>query len=714
MANLSNRQPLRVQSFNGGQYSANESSFIPQHSAKELRNVVIDRVGNATQRKGLTHMGEAPTTLTYHATFNDSTSVDVIAGLDGTDTAVTYVDAKFGKGASFNGTTSNIVVAADTAIDINTIGSMTVSAWVYPNTDGEGNVGRIVDKFSGADVGYRLWLSGSDTIPVVNFEVGYVTTNAIVTTSTTIAVDEWTKIDAVLEADHSINIYINGAVASYGVDTTGVGGANDDSAVDMVIGSDSTGAYTFDGIIDDIKIFDEPRTAANVQQSKVYGLTRFYVSGTVDYIYRIVGTTLQRLDSDLKDYTVIDDGFTTSKDTCFVRGRASDGTYRLIICNGADNVHSMETDESITDEGAGADDPPTDSPWVEWHDNRAFFIDANGDIRFSNILDFQTCTSTDIFRVKKPAVCVKSFKEKQLIIYSESGIEILDTSGSTPLDDWSKTVLSDGVEFNSPKTVINTGDDQIFLAKDGVRILSRTEFDKIQAGVVSGPVRDIIDTINIDHIHKACAWLINNKYILAIPTGTATENNTVLIWDLLAAKAMGKVDAGWSVVPADQWFPSNFTEYEFSDNIRTLVMGDSRDLSNVYKAFNGNTDNGATVTSEIISVEHTLDRVTDAIWDPLNVVAVSGISTSYSIQVDIDNTGFDEVKSLSLVGGAPILPKALPFDLGGTARVTSLFRTKYLGRGVICQVKIKHNTYNKRPTFVEYTLYARKMSPRFN
>ena len=713
MANLSNRMPLRVQSFNGGQYSANESSFIPQHSAKELRNIVIDQIGNATQREGLYHMGEVPATLTYHVPFNDSSSADVIGALDGTDTAITYATGKFGMGASFNGTTSNIVVAADTAIDVNTLGSMTISAWVYADTDGEGNVGRIVDKFSGTDVGYRLWLSGSDTVPVINFEVGYVTTNAIVTTTTTVTAGAWTKIDAVLEADHSINIYINGAVASYGVDTTGVGGVNDDSAVDMIIGNNSTSAYTFDGMLDNIKIFSEPRSSANVQQSKVYGLHRFYVSGTVDYIYRIVGTTLQRLNGDLKDYTDIETGLTTSKDTRMFTARADDGTYRMVICNGADNVHSMTTGEAITDEGTGADDPPTDSPWGEWHDNRAFFIDANGDIRFSNILDFQTCTSTDIFRAKKPAVCLKSFKEKQLIIYNESGIEILNTSGSTPLSDWAKTVLSDGIQFNSPKTVVNTGDDQIFLAKDGVRILSRTEFDKIQAGVVSGPVRDVIETINIDQIHKACAWLINNKYVLAIPTGTATENNTVLIWNLLAAKAMGQIDAGWSVIPADTWYPSHFADYEFSDQAVSLVMGDNRALSNTYRAFNGDHDNGAAVVSEIISVEHTIDRVTDVIWDPVHVVALSGSDSTYSVELSINNTGFIEVKELDLDGGAPVLPIALPFDLSGTARISSLFRTKHLGRGTICQVKIKHNTYNQRPTFIEYTLYARKLQPRF-
>ena len=713
MANLSNRAPMRVQSFNGGQYSAAEAAFIPQHSAKELKNIVIDNLGRASQRRGLELLSTTPDELTFHVTYDDDTSDDVIAELANVDTDVTFVDGKFGRAGSFNGTTSKTVYDADTAVDVNTLGSMTVTAWVYPNNDGEGNAGRIIDKFSGTDVGYRLWLSGSDTTPVINFEVGYVTTNALAVSVGTVAVDTWTKIDAVLQADHSIDIYINGVVTTYSTDTDGVGGVNDDSAVDLNIGNNAASTATFNGYIDDVRINSTPLTAANLQQSKVYGLTRFRVPNVIDKMYRIVGTSLQAIDSDLKGFTDIDTGFTTKSTTRFFQARASDGTYRLVMCNNEDNVHSMTTAEVMTDEGSGADDPPTDSPWGEWHDNRAFFIDSNGDIRFSDVLDFQTCTSTNIFRAKSPAVCVKSFKEKQMMIYSQNKIEILDTSGATPLEDWGKTILSEGIEFNSPFTVVNVGDDQVFLAKDGVRLLSRTKFDKIQSGVMSGPIKDIIDRINVDQIHKACAHLIDNKYVLSVPIDTATENNFVLVWDLTAAKIMGKLESGWTVIPADDWNISMFTEFEFSDNKITLVGGDARALSQTYKCFSSDTDIGKTVTSEIVSIEHTVDRVTDTIWDPVHVVAASGVSTTYSIEMNLDNVGGVEVTTMDLTGGAPILPIALPFDLGGTARVEKLFRTKQLGRATLCQLNIIHNTYNRRPTFIEYTLFARKLKPRF-
>lgn len=713
--NLKHKTPVRVQTFNAGQQSAFQPTVITEGGASEITNSIISNLGQVQQRLGLVRKGDDPDTLISHWTFDASSSADDKGDNDGTDTDITYVDGKFGKAASFNGTTSKITIGADTTIDATDLGNFSISAWVLANSDGENNVGRIVDKWSGTKVGYRFWVhtESSETVKL-SFEVGYGTTNSIVVTSTTMSISALHRIEAVHNADKSSDIYIDGVLASYGTDTIGVGTVGDDSAVDLTIGNETAAsAKTFDGDIDDVRIYDDAQTSAQTDLSKIYGLTRFRVPGVVDKVYRVRSASFEVLDADNKGWTVLKSDLTTDLTTNFVTGRASDGTYRLFLFNGTNNVHSFKTDNSETDEGNTNTDPPR-SQQAEWHDNRLFVINSVGDINFSDILDGQTFDrNTNIFRSKNPAKALKSFKEKQLIVYNTKGIQVLDTTGGTPLSDWSFQLFNENVEFDSPRTIINAGDDQIYLAKDGVRLLSRTQFDKIQSGLISQPIQDIIDDINIDAIDKACAWFIDNKYILAIPVGTATENNKVLIWDSLAARLAGNLSNAWTVMSTNSWQPSVFSEFEFSDNKISLLVGDARAVSLVYQGFTGDTDNGAVIESILIGKDHTVDRVTDAIWDPVHVVFDADVDTTVEVFIEVDRGGFLSLGTVSLVGGAPILPIDLPFNLAGANTVSKLFRSKAVGRGKTCRVKLVHNVYNRRPTFVEYTLYAQAMNPRF-
>ena len=125
-------------------------------------------------------------------------------------TSVTYVDGKVGKAASFNGTTSSVVVSADSTIDVDSMGAFRISAWVYVDSDGEGDTGRIVDKFSTA--GYRFWVHTESSSTVkLSFEVGDTGANALAVTSTTMSTAAWHKVDAVYSSSRVPSIWIDGA-----------------------------------------------------------------------------------------------------------------------------------------------------------------------------------------------------------------------------------------------------------------------------------------------------------------------------------------------------------------------------------------------------------------------------------------------------------------------------------------------------------------------
>lgn len=728
-----NKQKVRIQQFNGGEDSTGEEGLIQTPFATLARNVILDEPGKAIQREGLSRIGDNPDILKSHYTFDASSSEDDKGSNTGVDTSISYVDGKFGKAASFNGSTSLITIPANTTIDANSMVDFVIICWINPTSDGENDLGAIFDKIGATTAGYRAWVhSQSGSTVKLSFEVQHATTDAIVTTSTTIPTETATKLEFHSNADDSLDIYINGVKASYSVDTSGSGAKSDDSANDLILGNRAAVDRTFDGWIDDFRIYDGTRSADKYEMDKIQGLTRFKVGSIIDKIYRIRDVHLESLDTDFKGWTIENsgDGFTATadKDTNFVQ--ADD---KLFILNGVENVHSMDSAESITDEGAGAElgggsstDPPKGTIGAYAQNNRLFISghltqSLRDYVWFSNTLDTQTWNTTlgsgNFFRVQSGTggkiTSLLPFKLNELIIYKEDSIWVLDMTGSSPLSNWTLQPVNVLVGCKAGRTVQDIGNDQVFLDNEGfVRLLSRTSFDKIKTSVISGPVQDILDSINIDAMDKATSQLIDGRYYLSFPSGTNTENDVTLIWDSAAAQANEKPASGWSVLASGVWNVGHMTIHEFGDNKQSLVISDNRGISLVYQ-HTGNHDNGEVIVMEVAGPQHDGgSRGTDKIWGPLYVVADAGVASTITIFVEIDGGGFESLGTISLTGGAPVLPIALTFSLGGSAKAEALFHVKHIGRGKTCRIKIQHKQYNVNVTVNEYELHWEERIPR--
>lgn len=714
-----NKQKIRVQTFNGGEDSTSEPSVVQSPFASIARNTLLDALGKATARDGIVLTGDSPDTLISHYNFDASSSVDSVGSNDGVDESITYVDGKFGKAASFNGTTSIITVSADTTIDIVDMGAFVITVWLRPNTDGENDTGRIFTKGSS----YAGILNESSDVVDIDFVVDYDSTDARVITSTTIASDQetFTKIELHHNADKSLDVYINGVKASYATDTQGVGSLVDDGSDDLIIGNNTGTTLTFDGVIDDFRIYDGTRAAIQYEMDKIFGLTR-YTTSSIDRIYRIRDVNLERLDDDLKGWTGIDAGFTADKDTNFVQAKDL-----LFILNKTENVHSMNDSESITDEGNfvddGASDPPKTVSFGAWAQNNRLFLSGSAIsgqedwVWFSDSLDPQSYAVANVFKVRSGSggatTWLEPFKLNELIIYKEDSIFVLNMTGATPLTDWTLQPLNTTVGCKAGRTVQDVGNDQIFLDDQGfVRFLSRTSFDKIKTSIVSSPIQSTLNNINLDAIEKCSSEFIDGKYYLAYPSGTATENDAMVIWDSEAAALTGNPASGWTVVPQGKIYASYFSNFLFGDNTIRLVSGDSRTVSLVYKHA-GNNDNGEAISMEVAGPLHDLgNRSTDKIWGPLHVVFDSGEATTVELFANIDQKGFESIATLSLEGDAPTLPLVLPFNLGGSVKTTGLFTIKQVGRGKTCIILAIHNTYNQKATFIEYELMVEERIPR--
>jgi hypothetical protein len=703
------RSKIRQIDFSGGQNSGDNATSVGKNQAELLENSTISRRGKAIQRKGLTRLGDNPDTLISYWSFDASSSVDDKGSNDGTTDTVSYVQGKFGKAASFNGSTSSLTIPSASNIAISSMGASRFSAFIYVSSDGLASQGRIFDKFSSTNIGYRLFVFGQSGGTVkLDFEVGHATTNTRVITSTTIPIEEWHKIDAIYNTDKSGDIYIDGVLATYSTDTIGVGAISNDLGTDLCIGNDSTSAYTFDGHIDDASIYDGTFTIEDVEQETIRGLSRFTVGSTIDTIVRVKDTSAQRLSSDYKTWTDITGLTTLTADTTTNFVQANN---KLFLLNGVDNVFSMDSALAVTDEGNTNTDPPRSSIG-EWTTINRLFLMSGDDVYFSDSLDPQTFDRTlNKFSVRSGSggtgTWLKAFKQFELIVYKNDSIFVLDFNGPTPLTDWNVTSLSVAVGCPAGRTVQDIGNDHIFLANDGVRLLSRTSFDKIRVGVISTPIQDIMDDINQDAIGNSVGWFENGIYLLGVPTGTNTLPNRFMIWDSFAASQNQDPSTAWTTIPEDVWNLSCLASFNFGDNLKTIVGGDARALSLCYKVLSGNTDNGNTIVQKIITRQQDFDDpVTQKIFDPVQVVCVPGEDAVYQCSIDVDRTEFKQFGTLSSDGllQTPFTTPAT--TIAGGENETNGFRTKFAGRGNSCRLQFVNQVYNTSPEFSEYTIHA--------
>ena len=155
-------------------------------------------------------------------------------------------------GYLFDGTTSNI--RAGSAASLNNMEPFTWSAWVFPETFGESNVGVIFQKGSSlqsGQMGFSLASNGA-----LRFSRDYATTDIMLLSSTAaITLNVWQHVCLTWTGSNaatSARMYVNGNEVTYSVLTNGVGAKNSDAAVFLNVGNRGGFDNTFDGQITEV------------------------------------------------------------------------------------------------------------------------------------------------------------------------------------------------------------------------------------------------------------------------------------------------------------------------------------------------------------------------------------------------------------------------------------------------------------------------------
>lgn len=445
------------------------------------------------------------------------------------------------------------------------------------------------------------------------------------------------------------------------------------------------------------------------------GLGIFTPDPNTHYILAASGTSIIRSDTTPASWTTVNSSnpLTAGKDTEFLQAN-----NLLFILNGTNNTAAY--DGSVWDPGSSSTASPPISVTAVWLRNYLFCAGnpTNPDwIYFSNNLAPRTFTSTDLLKINtgdgQRIMRLESFKLNELIVYKQSSIFVVDISGATPLVDWTVQPISRSIGLASTRAIIDLGNDQWFISSEpfAIRSLVRTAFDKLMIDMVSQSIQDIFDgtgarTINKTVINKSCAVFFDNKALFAVPTGTSTINDYVVVYDFIAK--------AWYTI--DGWYPAAWKV--FNDRLYYVDATDGRVLQ-CFGSYFSDTASGPKVTSyqETPSTPVTFEYRSKNIDfdvpenfkfpDALDIEFGSTGGYNATVYLEIDDRGWQTVGTISLASTVPTLPVDLPIVLSSDGVARKTFQLQKFGEFKKIKIRVVQNGVEQECRLRSYTIFAK-------
>jgi hypothetical protein len=467
----------------------------------------------------------------------------------------------------------------------------------------------------------------------------------------------------------------------------------------------------------------------NTLSNSIDGLHSYYrPSVGLRDLMTMEGGTLRYLNSTTWD--ALDNGFTSGKLTWLEDCPLNNKVY---ISNGFDNLHSWDRSSVIlnsclTDLGVAVP-----SGLVQrWHKNHMFHLNnvkVSGvtyphRIYWSEIADPDTYdVANNFFEVPGNGRTISAIDlGNHLLIFKERSLQFLSGWGDT---DWRITASSsnvanidESVGMIAPRGATRVGNEVWFIDDEAIiRRVYQTDFDAFRKDIISTKLQGTLNSINTVQLRKAVASTWNDKVYFAIPTGAATNNSLVAVFDINASKRTG----GESWTTYTEWEPTMFGLH-IPSNEPILYIGD---INGKIYSHQGDDDDGISIPARWDGKEDDLDKPER--WKRLKfgyITAPVVSDMSINVRSSVDDGSFADLGNISTIptGGSlgptglfELFPTGPTGKLKGPGSAEYKFYFSHGGgrvRGKTSTLSIRHNEANEQPVINGYTVHFRERDLR--
>jgi len=417
-----------------------------------------------------------------------------------------------------------------------------------------------------------------------------------------------------------------------------------------------------------------------------YGLFGFEPAGGTNELLAIEGSNLKGW-TGAGSFTTHKSDFSSGTASKMIKtGESGEDDVTLVKIDG-NNWFRMNQSHSFQDLGDTNSSPPLSDVATVFR-NRVWIL-KDDLLYYSSVFpaDYSSAfdRTTDNYRIPVGEErALVGIRDQGIICFGEDEIWSINPSVTPAATDKAEKILEIGCV--AKKSVVQVADDILFLARDGVRGLFRTQQDKVQAGAsfpLSFVLKDEVDSINWAQIEKASAVFFDNKYFISLPVDSSTTNNEV--WIFYPSFQAWVVVSGWNV--------ADWAKLRVSGEERLYAI-DSTD-GKVYQAWEGFDDNGTAIDYDERGRKEDFGQpLLTKSGGEVKVKAFSSGDYDLTVQVSIDDQDWTTLGTINLSGDAPTLPATLPFTLADTNLVEEQFHLDSLGPFNQIRLRIRHNATN--------------------
>lgn len=297
---------------------------------------------------------------------------------------------------------------------------------------------------------------------------------------------------------------------------------------------------------------------------------KMYLADADDDLHYWDGDIVTRQGGKVRAITITSAGTGYTSATAIVTGPQWGGQFPTLITQVAGGAvtgvtvvdggsgYSAAPTVTIIGNGSGATATATASPPPQNlrllinTENRLFGV-GDGDTRntlyASDILDPAVWDSANSIVVNgddgDQITAIVPYYKNRIIVFKKRRVFQVDIpNDATTAADWVVSIISNNTGCVASGTAVQVSSDILFLSDNGIRSLVRSVADDFSSvGVpISEIVKDVIQSINTDSIRISTAIYYDNRYFLAVPTGSSNVNDTLIVYNTV----LGAFEGTWS------------------------------------------------------------------------------------------------------------------------------------------------------------------------